>query len=217
MDPHRASENPERAFHPRQSPAALVLALVLVACAVAFGVFGRSVAGRLSMGGGTPLADFVSLVGGYRGGAIMASLQQREEANLHPEEASGLVQRTLRRSATIPDLSGKGFALRQVVDIPASQAQVGALACVTYQGTGDSDGRWVHLFLARDEGQYLRFDSLGRPRPLAPGLSIDGELPGRTPADPAVVIVWSDGPVLHAACFEDESDADRLRDAVGAP
>jgi hypothetical protein len=217
MDPYRATENPGRTFHPRPSPAALVLALVLVACAVAFGIFGRSIAGRLSMGGGTPLAEFVSLIGGFRGGAIMASLQKREEPDLHTEEARGLVQRTLRRSATIPDLSERGFALRQVVDIPASQAQVGALACVTYQGTGESDDRWILLFLTRDEGQYLRFDSLGRPRPLAPGLAIDGELPGRTPADPAVVIVWSDGPVLHAACFEDESDANRLRDAIGAP
>jgi hypothetical protein len=127
------------------------------------------------------------------------------------------VQRTLRRSPPVPDLTSEGFQLRQVADIPFLHAQAGAVACATYQGQDASTGRWVHLFLLRDEGQFLRFDSLGRPRPLAPGMAIEGSLPGRTPADPAVVVVWSDGPVLHLACFEDESDADRLRDAVGAP
>ena len=75
----------------------------------------------------------------------------------------------------------------------------------------------MHLFLAPDDGQYLSFDSVGRPRPLAPDLPIEGELPGRTPAQPSVVLVWSDGPVLHVACFEDAADADRLREAIGAP
>ena len=217
MDLPRVPEPPQRAFHPRQSRAALVLALVLVACAVAFGIFGRSIAGRLSMGGGTPLSEFVSLIDGLRGAAIMACLQREDEPDLHPEEARGIVQRTLRRSVTLPDLTEQGFALRQVVDMPATLPQVGNLACAIYQGTRGASGRWMHLFLARDDGQYLRFDSLGRPRPMAPGLSIEGELPGRSRADPAVVIVWSDGPVLHAACFEDEADAELLRDAVGAP
>jgi hypothetical protein len=217
MDSRRALEGPDRTFHPRQSPAALVLALVMVAGAVAFGIFGRSIAGRLSMGGGTPLADFVSLVGDMRGSAILACLQKQEEPALHLEEARGIVQRTLRRGAQIPDPGPDGFELRQVVDIPMAQAQVGAIACATYQGTGASEGRWIHLFMARDDGQYLSFDSLGRPRPLAPGIPIEGELPGRSPSDPAVVIVWSDGPVLHAACFEDEADAERFRDAMGVP
>lgn len=217
MNLPRAPEHPQRTFHPRPSTAALVLALVLVACAVAFGIFGRSIAGRLSMGGGTPLSEFVSLIDGLRGAAIMACLQRADEPDLHPEEARGIVQRTLRRSVTLPDLAEQGFALRQVVDMPATLPQVGNLACAIYQNTKDASGRWMHLFLARDDGQYLRFDSLGRPRPMAPGLSIEGELPGRSRADPAVVIVWSDGPVLHAACFEDEADAEFLRDAVGAP
>jgi hypothetical protein len=217
MEPDPATAPPDRTFHSRQSPAALVLALVLVACAVGFGIFGHSIAGRLSMGGGTPLAEFVSLIGGMRGNATLLCLQKGDEPDVHPEEARGIVQRSLRRSTSIPDLTEHGFALRQVVDVPTTPAQGGTLACVTYQGSGASEGKWVHLFLARDDGQYLRFDSLGRPRPLAPGLSIDGELPGRTPSEPAVVIVWSDGPVLHAACFDDEADADRLHEAVGAP
>jgi len=217
MDLHHVPASPERAFHPRQSRAALVLALILVAGAVAFGIFGRSIAGRLSMGGGTPLSDFVSLIDGLRGAATMECRQRADEPDLHPEEARGIVQRTLRRGVTLPDLSGQGFALRQIVDMPATLPQVGHMACATYQGTGDGADRWIHLFLARDDGQYLRFDSLGRPRPMAPGLSIEGELPGRSRADPAVVIVWSDGPVLHAACFEDEADAELLREAIGAP
>lgn len=217
MGPQRETDRPERAFHPRQSTAALVLALVLVACAVAFGIFGRSIAGRLSMGGGTPLSEVVSVIDGLRGAATLACVQRADEPDLHPEEARGIVQRTLRRSVTLPDLAAHGFVLRQVVDMPTTLPQVGTLACATYQGGGEAADRWVHLFLARDEGQYLRFDSLGRPRPLAPGLSIEGELAGRSRVDPAVVIVWSDGPMLHAACFEDEADAVLLRDAIGAP
>lgn len=215
-----ASDTPRKsgqAFHPRPSTAPIVLALVLVAGAVAFGVFGQSIAGRLSMGGGTPLADLVAAAGEMRGRTVVSCLQKPDEPSLHPEEARGLVQRTLRRSPPVPDLTSEGFQLRQVADIPFLHAQAGAVACATYQGQDASTGRWVHLFLLRDEGQFLRFDSLGRPRPLAPGMAIEGSLPGRTPADPAVVVVWSDGPVLHLACFEDESDADRLRDAVGAP
>lgn len=217
MQPNEPDATPGGVFHPRPSPAAIVLVMILVGTAVLFGVLGPSIAGRLSMGGGMPLAEVVAFAGSLRGDAVMKCLQLREEPDLHVEEARGIARQALRRNASVPDLQDMGFALRQVarVSLPGSSPE--RAACATWQGTGESEGRWVHLFLAPDDGQYLSFDSVGRPRPLAPDLPIEGELPGRTPAQPSVVLVWSDGPVLHVACFEDAADADRLREAIGAP
>jgi len=217
MQPHEPDAPPAGVFHPRPSPAAIAIVLMLVGTAVLFGVLGPSIAGRLSMGGGVPLSEVVTFAGSLRGDAMMKCQQLQDDSDLHVEEARGIVRQALRRNAAVPDLQGSGFALRQVarVSLPGSAPE--RAACATWQGTGESDGHWVHLFLAPDDGQYLSFDSVGRPRPLAPDLPIEGELPGRLPGQTAVVLVWSDGPVLHVACFEDAADADRLREAIGVP
>jgi hypothetical protein len=33
----------------------------------------------------------------------------------------------------------------------------------------------------------------------------------------ATALVWSDGPVLHVACFETADEAQRVREAIAAP
>jgi hypothetical protein len=204
-------------FHPRPSAGPLLLVLVLVGGAIAFGIFGHAIAGRLSLGGGTPLSDVVGFAGSLRDDAMLQCLQSREEGDLHPQEARSIAQQTLRRSVSVPDLSASGFALRQVARVSLPGSGRDRSVCATYRSGGDFDGRWVHLFLAPDDGQYLSFDSVGRPRPLAPDLTIEGDLPGRNPTQPAVALVWSDGPILHVACFDDADDAEEVREAIGAP
>lgn len=204
-------------FHPRPSSGAILLVLVLVGGAIAFGVFGHSIAGRLSLGGGMPLADVVAMAGNLRESARLECLQSSSDDPLHPEEARGIVQQVLRRSAALPDLTESGFTLCQVVRVSLPGSGRDRAVCATYRSQGEFDVRWIHLFLAPDDGQYLSFDSVGRPQPLPPDLSIDGNLPGRRATQPSAAVVWSDGPVLHLACFDTETDADELRETIGAP
>jgi hypothetical protein len=218
MDLEEAPE-PARtgAFHPRPSPAALTLALLLVACAVLAGIFGRSIGGRLSFGGGRPLGDVVGDVGQLRTDAIAECLSDLEAPELHPEEARAIVRETLRRPGSFPTLSESGYELRQVRPVRFSRHGVDRMVCATYRGIGDRRNSWLQLFLLPDDGQFLSFDSLGRPRPLVPELTIEDSLPGLMSEREAAVLVWSDGPVLHLACFPDADEAERLREAIGAP
>jgi hypothetical protein len=82
-----------------------------------------------------------------------------------------------------------------------------------YQGRGQANERWVLLFVAADEGQYLAFDARGRPRPLSADQTLEGELPGME----STALVWSDGEGLRLACFENTADADAARAPLGAP
>ena len=217
MDSPRPSDRPRGAFHPRPSPLALVLSLVLVGAAVVFGIFGRSIAGRLSHGGGMPLADLVSEAEALRAPALLQCVQERDEPDLHLEEARGIAQRTLRRPGGVPDLSESGYALRHAVPVQLPYAGTPRSVCLTYRGQDEAEGHWLHLFLVPDDGQFLSFDSVGRPRALVPDLAIEGELPGRQPSQVDPVLVWSDGTVLRVACFDETAEVDRVRAALGVP
>lgn len=217
MDSTGPDKSSHGAFHPRPSPLALALSLILVGAAVTFGIFGRSIASRLSHGGGMPLAELVAEAETLREPALMRCVQERDEPDLHLEEARGITQRTLRRPGGVPDLSESGYALRHAVPVQLPYAGTPRSVCLTYRGRDGAEGHWLHLFLVPDDGQFLSFDSVGRPRALVPDLAIEGELPGRQPAQVDPVLVWSDGTVLHVACFDEPDEADRVRAALGVP
>jgi hypothetical protein len=191
---------------------ALVMSLLLVVGAVLFGIYGPTVAGRLSHGGGLPLADVLDAAARLRYRAIMDSLENAGEADLAPEEAKGLLQRLTGRPVVAPDLASIGFHLMRVgpVSLPGSTYRS---AVLVYQGRGQANERWVLLFVAADEGQYLAFAARGRPRPLSADQTLEGELPGME----STALVWSDGEVLRLACFENTADADAARAPLGAP
>lgn len=199
-------------FQQAPSIPALVMSLLLVVGAVLFGIYGPTVAGRLSHGGGLPLVDVLDAAARMRYRAIMDSLEAIGEPDLAPEEAKGLLQRLTGRPVTAPDLASIGFHLRRVgpVSLPGSTYRS---AVLVYQGRGQADQRWILLFVAADEGQYLAFDARGRPRPLAADQTLEGELPGME----STALVWSDGAVLRLACFENAADAEAARAPLGAP
>ena len=203
------------AFHPRPSLPAIVLSGAMVAAAVLFGIYGPSIAGRQSHGGGTPLADLVNSAAEARADQITGAMAESEEPDLHPEEARAALRQLVQRSTSAPDLRPLGYTLRRVAPVSLAGAPYRA-AALTYRGDESAPGRWVVIFLAADDGQFLSYDSLGRPRPLAPDITLEGEMP--TPQGTmATALVWSDSPVLWVASFDDEDEAERLRDAVGAP
>ena len=72
------------------------------------------------------------------------------------------------------------------------------------------------LFLIRDEGQYLAFDSLGRPTPLQPDRLYQDDI-SRSADDEMAAMAWSDGPLLQVAIVETAEEAARLRPVLGAP
>lgn len=191
---------------------AIVMSALLVAGAVLFGIYGPTVAGRLSHGGGLPLADVLDAAARLRYRAIMDSLENAAEPDLVPEEAKASLRQLTGRLVPAPDLASAGFHLMRVgpVSLPGSTYRS---AVLVYRGRGQAEGRWVLLFVAADEGQYLAFDALGRPRPLAADQTLEGELPGME----STALVWSDGTVLRLACFENPVDAEAAREALGAP
>lgn len=199
----------------KPSVAAIALTVLMVAGAILFGIFGPPVAGRISQAGGVPLAEVLADASEPRAREIVQAMQEAGEADLHPEEARAALRRLTGRTIRVPALEDAGYHLRRVGPVNLSGA-VYRGAAMTYRGADDAAGHWLVIFVAADDGQFLSYDSLGRPRPLAPDLALEGEI-ATALGDPAVAIVWSDSPVLWIAAFDDASEADRVRDAVGAP
>lgn len=208
------AHEPTRRSPFQQAPSipAIALSGLLVAGAILFGIFGPPVAGRLSHGGGLPLSEVLDAASSMRYRAIMDTLEAGDPPDLDPEEAKGLLRRFTGRGGALPDLAGTGFHLQRVgpVSLPGAAFRS---AVAVYRGRGSADGRWILLFVAADEGQYLSFDSLGRPRPLTADRTLEDELPGRE----SMALVWSDGASLRLACFENAADAEASREAMGAP
>ena len=203
------------AFHPRPSAPAIVLTVLMVAGAILFGIFGPPVAGRISQAGGVPLAEVLADASEPRAREIVQAMQQADEPDLHPEEARAALRRLTNRSIRVPALEGMGYHLRLVAPANLSGA-VYRGAAITYRGQDEAAGHWLVIFVAADDGQFLSYDSLGRPRPLTPDLALEGEI-ATAFGEPALAIVWSDSPVLWVASFDDAAEAARMRDAVGAP
>lgn len=214
-----SSSSPEPAsnslFQHRPSAGPVVMSLVLVVGAILFGIYGPQIAGRLTQSGGVPLVDMVDAASEMRLAAVMETFRDREAPDLDPEEARGLVQQLIGRNAAVRDLTADGYHLKRVGPASPPGARYRG-AVLVYSGEGAQSGHWIVLFLAADEGQFISFDSLGRPRPLMPDMTLEGELAQHTGGD-ATALVWSDGPVLHVACFETADEAHRLAEAIGAP
>lgn len=213
-----AEPSPTRApgaFHPRPSAPAIALTVLMVAGAILFGIFGPPVAGRVSQAGGVPLADVLADASEPRAREIVQAMQEADQPDLHPEEARGAVRRLTSRSIRVPALDEMGYHLRRVGPVNLSGA-VYRGAAITYRGRDEAAGRWLVIFVAADDGQFLSYDSLGRPRPLTPDLALEGEI-ATALGDPAAAVVWSDSPVLWIASFDDAAEAARMHDAVGAP
>jgi hypothetical protein len=199
----------------RASLPAVLLTLLAVAGAVVFGIYGPPVAGRSGLGGAVPLGDLVDATADGIGKAIASDFRSRDETDLVPEEARGTVQRQLGRSTRIPDLRDWGYGLRQVVPLSMPNAAFQGVG-VLYRNRSARSVKWLMLVLVPDEGRYLTFDSLGRPHPMTPDTAFEGELPDQA-GGPTSVLAWSDGHLLHLACVDDEDEADRLHEALGAP
>ena len=208
--------SPRRESRPvRASLPAVLLTLLAVAGAIVFGIYGPPVAGRSGLGGAVPVGEVVDAVAEHVVQAIQADRGSQETTDLALEEARGLLQRHLGRPARAPDLTEVGYGLRQVMPLSVPGAAYRA-AGLLYRGQGEQQGRWAMLLLCADDGQYLTFDSLGRPHPMVPDTTFDGELAAHEDA-PTAALVWTDGRLLHVACVEDDDEAERLRDALGAP
>lgn len=199
----------------RASLPAVLLTLLAVAGAVAFGIYGPPVAGRSGLGGAIPVGDVVDAASEPITQAIRADISSGDATDLAMEEAKGLLQRHLGRVTMLPDLSEMGYGLRQVLPMSLPGAAYRG-AGVLWRGRGEQEGRWVMLLLCADDGQYLTFDSLGRPHPLVTDTTFDGELAARS-GGPTAALVWSDGRLLRVACVEDDEEAERLREVLGAP
>lgn len=199
-------------FQRSPSIPAIVISALLVLGAVAFGILGPTVAGRLSHGGGLPLADVLAAAADLRYRVILDTLEAGDGPDLAIEEAKGALRQSMGRQVALPDLAGMGFHLQRVgpVSLPGANFRS---AVAVWRGRGDAQGRWILLFVVADEGQFLAFDALGRPRHLSPDQTLENDLPGRE----SLALVWSDGAVLHLACFETVADADATRGALGAP
>jgi hypothetical protein len=202
-------------FQHRPSALPITLSLLLVAGAILFGIYGPQIAGRLSQAGGIPLVDMVDAASDMRLTAVMETFRDRDAPDLDTEEARGLVLRYIGRNAAVRDLAPQGYHLKRVGPASPPGAKYRG-AVIVYAGEGERSGHWIVLFLAADEGQFISFDSLGRPRPLMPDMTLEGELAQHTGGD-ATALVWSDGPVLHVACFETSEEAHQLAEAIGAP
>jgi|GEM_PF-1860272 len=215
MSTEPTQQRTQGAFHPRPSAPAIALTVLMVAGAILFGIFGPPVAGRVSQAGGVPLAEVLADASEPRAREIVQAMQEAGEPDLHPEEARAAVRHLTNRSIRVPALDEMGYHLRRVGPVNLSGA-VYRGAAITYRGQGDALGHWLVIFVAADDGQFLSYDSLGRPRPLAPDMALEGEI-ATALGDPAVALVWSDSPVLWIAAFDDSDEADRVRSAVGAP
>lgn len=212
MDGSPEQTPPPSPFRPTLSIPAVAATALLVASAVLFGIFGPPVAGRLGLGGGIPIVELVDAAAALYPSSVLDTIDQGDASDLASEEARGLVRQLVGRSMVPPDLSDAGFRLRRVgpVSLPGAAFR-GAVA--VYQGTGAASPRWILLFLVADDGQYLSFDAMGRPRPMPTGRSFDEPLPGRG----RVAVAWSDGQLLRLALFDTEADAEVARGPLGAP
>ena len=217
--PDMPVEHPETrvhgGFHPRPSAPAIALTGLMVAGAILFGIYGPPVAGRVSQAGGVPLAEVLADAAEPRAREIVQAMQEAAQPDLHPEEARATIRRLTNRSVHVPNLDEMGYHLRRVGPVNLSGA-VYRSAAITYRGADEAAGHWLVVFVAADDGQFLSYDSLGRPRPLAPDLALEGEITTMI-GEPLVAVVWSDSPVLWVASFDDAAEAARLRSAVGAP
>lgn len=187
----------------------------MVLAAILFGIYGPRIAGRLTLLGGVPLSDVVEAAASLRGGAVLTCLRQENKPALKPAEQTPLLTRLLGRSIQPPDLTETGYQLRKVSAASLPGAPYRSAELVYQRLTPDGD-RWMVLYLAADDGQYLAFDTLGRSRPFMPKVLLHGDI-AQSGADESTALIWSDGPVLYLACVEDEHEADRVAAFFDAP
>ncbi|MFM1831161.1 MAG: hypothetical protein RLZZ558_1501 [Planctomycetota bacterium] len=212
MTSQEPREGGRGAFHPRVSVTAIVLSTVLVAGAVLFGIFGPPVASRLTHGGGVPLSEVLDAAADLRFRVIVDAMSDNDPEPLDPQEARGLIRQHMGASMAPPDLAAADFRLRRVVSVALPGSPYRSCALVYRRNTPGAEA-WITLFLAVDDGQYVTFDALGRPRPMPTERTLDGELPGAE----SLALLWSDGPTLHVACFENAETAEAVGPLLGAP
>jgi hypothetical protein len=199
----------------RVSATALSIVLLLVLSAILFGIYGPKIAGRLTLIGGVPLSDVVEAAASLRGPAVLSCMRQDRQAPLAADDMTPLLSRLLGRAFRPPDLSAAGYRLRKVSAASLPGAPFRSAELVYQRPTNDGDDRWLVLYLAADDGQFLSFDALGRSCPFMPNTMLQGELSSSS-ADESSALIWSDGPVLHLACVEDEQEAAKLRGCLDA-
>jgi len=202
-------------FSHRPSMLAIALSLFLVAGTILFGIYGPSVASRLNQSGGVALAEVLDEAAELRVRVVFDTLQLKGVEDLNMQEAVGQVRQFTGRTMVPRDLTALGYHLQSVNSVQLPGAKYHAVALV-YRGKGEASGHWFVLFLAADDEQFLWFDSVGRAHPLMTESALDGVLVSSS-SDDGVALIWSDGPLLYVACFEDAAQSHALRNALDAP
>ena len=172
------------------------------------------------MSGIVPLADLISAAAEQRSAWLFDAIHREGAQATDLAAIQRQLLETFGQDAAAPDLSAAGMALMagRQVSLPGAPRAAYQLIYRPNAGPG-SAGRSedvLALFLIRDEGQYLAFDSLGRPTPLQPDRLYQDDI-SRSADDEMAAMAWSDGPLLQVAIVETAEEAARLRPVLGAP
>ncbi len=198
----------------RISKVAVLFALFTVLGAVVFGVYGPKIAARLTLLGGITLDEVLHAAAYLRAGAIMELQSNTPELSLIPEQQNATLTRLLGRSCRLPQFEKAGYQLQRVSAVSLPGASFRSVELV-YQSVDDTDKKWLVLYMAADDGQFLSFDELGRSHQFVPDNLILESIE-RNDEDASLIMIWSDGPVLYLACIEDQDEIEKLLPYLGS-
>lgn len=199
----------------RISKFAVGFALLTVFGAVVFGIYGPKIADRLTLLGGVPLGEVVEAAANLRLKAIFLSQRDKQETSLNQSEQNAELSRLLGRTYHLPNLADAGYQLKQVSPASLPGAPFRAAELV-YQSTTPDNQKWLVLYLAADDGQFLTFDELGRTHQFAPDNVVWEDI-STSSEDASLILIWSDGQILYLACVEDDDEAEKLRPHFDTP
>jgi len=193
---------------------AVTIALFLVLVAILFGIYGPKIANRLTLMGGVPLSEIVDASAHLRKNAILKYQQHENETPIKGAELDAKVSQLLGRPCAIPDLTEAGYQLWQVAPASLPGAPYRSAELV-YRNTLSNDARWLVLYLAADNGQYLIYNAFSSARQFMPDTFVLEDI-SATETDTSMILIWSDGPVLYLACVDNQHEAEMLQSFLSA-
>ncbi len=195
------------------SKVAVTIALLTVAAAVVFGIYGPKIADHLTHLGGVPLGDVIEAAQILRSKAILASMQQENGTELNADQH--IVSRFLGRTCSAPYLSEIGYHLIKVSPASLPGAPFHSVELI-YKNMEANGAHILVVYLLADDGQYVCFDPLGRTIPFMQDDSIIENISVSTD-DESMVLIWSDGPVITLAYVDDQQEAEKIQAFIDVP
>ncbi|MFO0873575.1 MAG: hypothetical protein U0575_06340 [Phycisphaerales bacterium] len=188
---------------------AVAASLLLVCGAVLFGMFGPRVAERTGRGGDTPVTEVAAtLASESEYSNTHATCSAQDQPWRSPDEAERNLASLLRRPVTIPNLESAGFnfCCGGPCCVPGACDRGGQLLYCRPSEGGDGC-RWLSIFVAPVETQYLAFDPFGRTGPLECGIHYSLMMPAG-----GEMHYWCDGHVTWFVRAAEGIDFDEVQE-----